>query len=506
LSYVSLYKQVNDRIIKVSTENSNEVIGLLIGNLVNDTLVIEDSITGEFSGEPHRVVLHPTTVAKIADDLVKGRLKGNIVGWYHSHTEDGIFFSETDVETQQKLQQFSRLTVGMVVDARNGDVGFFRLDNSGKPVRISDDKVRLFSKRSEAAPVNLPPTPLPVSKPKPLIKGPMPIKLILGIVLIALVVSLSILTIQTLSTKPLPVHAMIYHTPVANALIGSSISITANSTGIKNMTLFYASEDESFKGIEMNSIAPGKFQSTIPSSEVTGNISYYLEGTTDAGDKLSSDIFHVLVADFNLSPENQTVTVYRNSTVPSSVLLNLISINGFSKSVKLSALDVPNGLTMLIPNVQQPGTMINVGIAATSNASLGSFPIYIMASYPGEGSQTVERTSRLTVTVTDFDLTVSPASISVLANSQSDFAITVTARDGFDAPVAVTVTNLPQGAKIVLLSTNGSTLLSLPGTISLAIQATGVGQGTYTITVSVKASLPEGGYVIHSETIQVTVR
>ena len=107
MSYVSIYKPVNDRISKVSTEDSSkEVIGLLIGNLVNDTLVIEDSITGEFSGEPHRVVLHPTTIAKIADDLVKGRLKGNIVGWYHSHTADGIFFSQTDVDTQRKLQQF----------------------------------------------------------------------------------------------------------------------------------------------------------------------------------------------------------------------------------------------------------------------------------------------------------------------------------------------------------------------------------------------------------------
>jgi len=149
LSYVSIYKPVNDRITKLSTENSNEVIGLLIGNLINDTLVIEDSITGEFSGEPHRVVLHPQTVAKIADDLVKGRLKGNIVGWYHSHTEDGIFFSQTDVETQQKLQQFSSLTVGMVVDARNGEVGFFRLDSSGKPVRVPEDKVKVFSRRSK---------------------------------------------------------------------------------------------------------------------------------------------------------------------------------------------------------------------------------------------------------------------------------------------------------------------------------------------------------------------
>ena len=214
---------MNDRITKASTENgSNEIIGLLIGNLVDDTLVIQDSITGEFSGEPHRVVLHPTTVAKIADDLIKGRLKGNIVGWYHSHTEDGIFFSQTDVDTQKKLQQFSSLTVGMVVDARNGDVGFFRLDSSGKPVRISDNRVRVFSRKSEAA-IKQPPTPLP-SKPGPIfprLRAPIPIKLILGVFLIVLVISLSILGIQMFSTKPLPPPAMIDHTQVTSTLVYS---------------------------------------------------------------------------------------------------------------------------------------------------------------------------------------------------------------------------------------------------------------------------------------------
>jgi len=505
LSYVSIYKPVNDRITKLSTDNSNEVIGLLIGNLINDTLVIEDSITGEFSGEPHRVVLHPQTVAKIADDLVKGRLKGNIVGWYHSHTEDGIFFSQTDVETQQKLQQFSSLTVGMVVDARNGEVGFFRLDSSGKPVRVPEDKVKVFSRRSEAASIKEPST-IQAGKPRPRIRGPVPIKLILGIILVALVISLSILGIQTLSTRPVPSRAMIYHIPVGNALVGSSISIIANSTGIKNMTLFYSKDGEPFKAVEMNLTAPGQFQATIPSYEVTGNISYYLEGATDAGGNIASDMFHVLVADFNLTPANQTVTVYRNATIPYTTFLSLVSINGFSDSVKISTSGEPNGVTLVNPDSERPGTMISIGITATSNASVGSFPVYITASYPLEGSQTIERTARLMVTVTDFDLTVSPSTMSLVAGSEGQFTITVTTSDGFAAPISVAVTDVPQGAKIALSSGNGSSLLSVPGTVSLAIQTLGVRQGTYTITITVKASLHEGGYIIHSQRIQVTVR
>ena len=67
---------MNDRITKISTENSNEVIGLLIGSLVNDTLVIEDSITGEFSGEPHRVVLSSNHYRENCRRTSKGASKG----------------------------------------------------------------------------------------------------------------------------------------------------------------------------------------------------------------------------------------------------------------------------------------------------------------------------------------------------------------------------------------------------------------------------------------------
>ncbi|MGA3404997.1 MAG: Mov34/MPN/PAD-1 family protein [Candidatus Bathyarchaeia archaeon] len=501
MSYVSIRKPVNDRITKISTENSNEVIGLLIGSLVNDTLVIEDSITGEFSGEPHRVVLHPTTIAKIADELVKGRLKGNIIGWYHSHTEGGIFFSQTDVETQKKLQQFSSLTVGMVVDAKNGNAGFFRIDNRGKPVRVPEDNVKVYIKESEAAAIRQPPIR---RRTLSTVRNPLSAKLILGVVLLILAISLSIVGIQTFSRGP-PPPATIHHTPITNAIVGSSISIIANSTGIKNITLFYARDGTSFTGIEMSSIAPGEFQSIILGSQVTGNLSYYLQGATDAGTKVSTGVFHVLVSDFNWFTQNQTITVYRNATNPSFTELSLISINGFNKLVTISASGAPNGVIVSFsPDHGPPETTVNVSFAATPNASLGSFPLLISASYSPPNSQVV-RTTEVMVTVTDFTFDVFPSSLSVIGGSQAAFTINVTIGQGFEAPITLTAVGLPQGAKMLLIPTDESTLLTVPGTISLAIQTAVVGQGTYTITLTVRASLHAGGYVIHSQKIQLTV-
>jgi len=213
-----------------------------------------------------------------------------------------------------------------------------------------------------------------------------------------------------------------------------------------------------------------------------------------------------MVSDFNLYPENQTVTIYRNATIPSFTMLNLTSVNGFNEDVSISVSGAPKGINVLLPNNGRPGTIINVSLEATSNASLGSFPLYIAASYSPTDSEAVERTATIMVTVTDFDLTVHPASLSLLSGSQGEFTINVTTGKGFEAPITLTVVGLPQEAKLVLVSTNGFTQLTVPGTISIVIQTEGVGQGTYTITLTVKASLHAGGYVIHSQKIQLIVR
>jgi proteasome lid subunit RPN8/RPN11 len=153
LSYVSIWKPVNDRIIQISNDSENEIIGLLLGRLENDTVIIEESVTGEFQGEPNRVTLLPSTIAKIADDIINHRTKGSIIGWYHSHTESGVAFSETDVQTQMTLQQFSPFVTAMVVDVKSGGVGYFRVDlATGKPVRIPTANIRVLEELTTTTP------------------------------------------------------------------------------------------------------------------------------------------------------------------------------------------------------------------------------------------------------------------------------------------------------------------------------------------------------------------
>ena len=165
MSYVSISKSVLDRIVQAARETQTEIIGFLLGRMEGDTIVIEDSTTHEFTSERYRVRLPPSSIAVIADQLVSGRLKGNIVGWYHSHTEGGLFFSETDIATQKQLQQFSHLITGLVIDSSNGTVGYFRVPpGTNTAVRLPESHVIEFTDVSQAVhahPVarTVPPTP-----------------------------------------------------------------------------------------------------------------------------------------------------------------------------------------------------------------------------------------------------------------------------------------------------------------------------------------------------------
>jgi len=133
-----------------------EVVGVLIGRVVDQTIVIEDAVSGGIESTQTRAKLPPETMAKIADDIVKQRIQGNIVGWYHSHPRHGIFMSDVDAETHSNLQQFSSYIAAMVIDPTTDQVGFFTLDGSGKSQSIPPEHVRVFEEGEEPVSSDVP--------------------------------------------------------------------------------------------------------------------------------------------------------------------------------------------------------------------------------------------------------------------------------------------------------------------------------------------------------------
>ncbi len=519
MSEVRVRKPVNDRIVQAALGSKDEIIGLLIGRLQVDAILIEDSVTGESTSEPHRAVLSSMALAKIADAMVTGRLKGNIVGWYHSHTEGGLFFSETDVETQKKLQQFSALITGMVVDAGTGEVGYFRVDTqSGEAFRIAAEKVRLYTEPSEAIsiePKPLTPTPtIEVRRRKPERRRPTT-RLIMGAVLVGLLASLLAVGLVFYGVQYGPKLA-IDHAPIPSGTVGTPIEITAGVTGpVLNVTLAYAPVGNpsatrvlmnQVKGVPGTGSQYGLYGYTIPGADVNGNMAYYIIAFDTAGNKVSTSTYYLAIADFNILTKSASFTVYRNSTEQFATQLELLPVNGFTQQVSLSATGTPHGMDITFrPNPAPSSTrLVDVMVRANPTSTSGTSSATILATYlPPESPPVIKRTT-LTITVADFDLQVSPASSQVSRGSAATFTLTLTLQKGFVDPITVNVLGLPQGAKYQLSTSNASSLGGGPGTTIVTLQIslpTSTKPTTYSITISAV-----GGGILHSQSVDLIVR
>jgi proteasome lid subunit RPN8/RPN11 len=120
-----------------------ERIGLLIGFLLDDGLWINDIVAAGNEDTETSCILPPKKLARVADDIVKGKIDGRIVGWYHSHPGYGVFMSEIDVETQGKLLQFSPFVVALVVDPEINEFGIWALEPDDGLVQVSNDHIRI---------------------------------------------------------------------------------------------------------------------------------------------------------------------------------------------------------------------------------------------------------------------------------------------------------------------------------------------------------------------------
>ncbi|MEM2123055.1 MAG: Mov34/MPN/PAD-1 family protein [Candidatus Bathyarchaeia archaeon] len=102
-----------------------EQIGLLIGDVNGDTVIVKDAVKGEGSAGNSHSAISPESMAKVAHYILTGRINGRIVGWYHSHVGCGAFMSGVDVQTQMVLQQFSQYVVSLVIDSKTGELAVF---------------------------------------------------------------------------------------------------------------------------------------------------------------------------------------------------------------------------------------------------------------------------------------------------------------------------------------------------------------------------------------------
>ncbi|VVC37565.1 JAB1/MPN/MOV34 metalloenzyme domain [Cinara cedri] len=96
-----------------------EIMGLLLGKVENNTMIVMDSFALPVEGTETRVNAQAQAYEYMASYIdaakVVGRLE-NAIGWYHSHPGYGCWLSGIDVSTQMLNQNFQEPFVAIVID------------------------------------------------------------------------------------------------------------------------------------------------------------------------------------------------------------------------------------------------------------------------------------------------------------------------------------------------------------------------------------------------------
>ncbi|KAH6922442.1 hypothetical protein HPB50_013615 [Hyalomma asiaticum] len=94
-----------------------EVMGLLLGKVDANTMIVMDSFALPVEGTETRVNAQAQAYEYMADYTENAKTVGrleNVVGWYHSHPGYGCWLSGIDVSTQMLNQQFQEPFVAIV--------------------------------------------------------------------------------------------------------------------------------------------------------------------------------------------------------------------------------------------------------------------------------------------------------------------------------------------------------------------------------------------------------
>jgi len=531
VSHVAISGQVVEKVVREAREHPDEqVVGVLLGGQSGGAIVIEDTATGVAESNSAHATLTGDSIAKIADDIINKRIRGSIVGWYHSHVRGGVFMSETDVETQLKLQQFSPLVTAMVIDAHTGKTGFFRADAKTKgAIPVPSQDVR--------AEATLPaPTAYPTSQaaypqaPPPAAPQVSTRTILIVVVLITLAVSSGIVALAYYRGPATGGgNLAIDHTPPKPPLtIAHPITIDANVTGtdLKNVTLAYRVLEQSPTGrgfiigdlvkVPMLLKAAGKdtYSYTLPSADVSGvYINYYIAAFDGSGNVARTDNYNLDVGDFTWRSDRTEVIVTR--TITTTVTLDTESINAFSRPVTIKVAESPPLGVQIRPVSTQvvPPNPAILEIKALDNAQLISqdeVEIDAVYSPPGVSSVQVVRSMTLVLTVTDFELDVTPTYVKIQRDHNGTYTFTLDVYDGFTTPEGfkITMNGLPEktGWELRLVSTRIDEHQKLHAIYDLVISVeSGAKTGKYLFQAKVTART-SGGTITHDvDNIQLEI-
>jgi subtilisin family serine protease len=234
---------------------------------------------------------------------------------------------------------------------------------------------------------------------------------------------------------------------------------------------------------EARAATPGYSFNGDPNNPVSGHYYGYL---------VSNQAPPPPTPDFTVAASPASRTVAPGN--PASYTVTVTGLGGFSSSVSLSVEGLPANTTASF----SPATVTPSGSGVTSTLTVnttGSTPLATSTLTIKGASGVLERTATVSLTVSnapppDFTLSVSPASRTItrpsffLFTTTTTYTVTLTAQNGYNLPVALSVTGLGSGMTPTFSPTSATP--SAGGASStLTIRFTsGATRGTRTLTIT----------------------
>jgi uncharacterized membrane protein len=232
--------------------------------------------------------------------------------------------------------------------------------------------------------------------------------------------------------------------------------------------------------------APGGGSSTmtitVGSSTAVGTYPITVTGNGGGVQQSATVTLTVTAApNFTLTASPTSVSVAAGS--PGTSTITTTVSGGFNSAISLSATGAPSGTTVSFnpSTIAAPGGgSSTMTITVGSSTATGTYPITVTGTGGG-----IQHSATVTLTVTaagssNFTLTASPTSATVVQGGKATSTITTTVSGGFNSAISLSATGAPSGTTV---SFNPNPIVA-------------PGAGSSTVTITLGSSTPVGTYPI----------
>jgi uncharacterized membrane protein len=210
----------------------------------------------------------------------------------------------------------------------------------------------------------------------------------------------------------------------------------------------------------------------------------------------SGSLVHTAGVTLNLSNFSLAASPASQSVTPgagTSYTVSVGALNGFGGTVSFSASGLPSGAgATFTPTTVTGSGSTTMNVTTAANTPPGSYTVTITGT-----SGSLQHTAQVTLNVTDFSLSASPASRSINQVQSTTYTVSVTALGGFSGVASFAASGLPSGAGA---SFSPTTVTGTGSTTMNVTTAANTPAGSYTLTIT-----GTSGLLQHTAQVSLTV-